>query len=353
MSKLLRARSLFKVVSVVCLISLAAVTCQPTWAASLPQDKGTPAAPPGPKKRLTLGSTNSASSHYVYMIAAAQSINRGVPEVNVTVSESGAAYDNIKRMLEKEFDLGLVNDLAAYEAYNGLPPFKKKNEGLRVLWYYIANPIIFAVRADSGVKTIQDLAGNRFSPGTKGSGAVQIVENVMNSLGVKPNYYVGGLDDAVAAAKDRRIVGFAKGASSLTALDASVQDLGSQTEVRILKFAPAEEKKILAAFPYYAFVTVPEGVYAGQGAIRTIGSAIMMGTFANLIDEDLGYKIAKAANENKSIQEAAFRPVKEVKYPDLTLKLSLIPLHAGTVRYFKELGVTVPQKLIPPEYKGR
>ena len=35
---------------------------------------------------------------------------------------------------------------------------------------------------------------------------------------------------------------------------------------------------------------------------------------------------------------------------DPTLKIMSIPLHAGTVQYLTEIGVDVPEELIPEEY---
>jgi TRAP-type uncharacterized transport system substrate-binding protein len=51
--------------------------------------------------------------------------------------------------------------------------------------------------------------------------------------------------------------------------------------------------------------------------------------------------------DGKSIWQAAYPTGADNDYIKLTLESS-VPLHAGTVQYLKEQGVTVPANLIPP-----
>jgi hypothetical protein len=49
------------------------------------------------KKLLAMGTTQSSSSHYGYFVAVAKIINTRVPDVNISVVETGAV-DNINRI---------------------------------------------------------------------------------------------------------------------------------------------------------------------------------------------------------------------------------------------------------------
>jgi TRAP-type uncharacterized transport system substrate-binding protein len=59
----------------------------------------------------------------------------------------------------------------------------------------------------------------------------------------------------------------------------------------------------------------------------------------------------KAAFENKTTIDQAYPGYASYDLTKQTLKFSVIPLHAGTVKYLKEIGVTVPANLIPAEAK--
>jgi TRAP-type uncharacterized transport system substrate-binding protein len=61
------------------------------------------------------------------------------------------------------------------------------------------------------------------------------------------------------------------------------------------------------------------------------------------------YLVVKALFENQA-DMIAVHP--SSKY--MTAKNNLnfnVPLHAGVIRYMKEVGIDVPARLIPPEYK--
>jgi TRAP-type uncharacterized transport system substrate-binding protein len=48
---------------------------------------------------------------------------------------------------------------------------------------------------------------------------------------------------------------------------------------------------------------------------------------------------------------AAFPAHGEIDVPKDTLDLTMIPVHAGAYRAFKELGLQIPPQAVPPEVK--
>jgi TRAP-type uncharacterized transport system substrate-binding protein len=64
------------------------------------------------------------------------------------------------------------------------------------------------------------------------------------------------------------------------------------------------------------------------------------------LDEDLVYKLVKALYENNDYL-LKIHPSAAYTTPENAVKYSPIPLHPGTIRYLKEVGVAVPAKLMP------
>lgn len=308
-----------------------------------------PAAASGSVQRLTMACCASTSSHYAWYVAAAKSINDKVPEVNITVVESGASVENIKRMAKDEINIGQVQNDAAYWGYNGVEAFKDAPvKDIRVLFFYTLSAVHHAVREDSGIKTPEELNGKDFNAGMRGSGTEAQVKLVYESLGIKPKWYVGGLEDAVAAVKDKRIAGLAKAGIGY-ALDASVLDLQTATPVRILQFSDDHGKKIKERVPYVPFVKVPANSYKGQAAEFWTNAVITGPTATTKLADDLAYKMVKAAVEGKSAHEQAFAAVKEVDYAKLTVEQALSPIHKGALKYYRELGLQIKPEAIGPE----
>jgi len=299
------------------------------------------------KKLLAMGSTQSSSSHYAYFVALAKIINEKVPEVNVNVVETGASVDNIKRIAKGQLDLGMTTIHLQYQANHGMGPWQDAPvKGQYVLWVYQAAPQNFVVREDSGVKTVYDLQGKQFNPGMRGSASEKTAEAILDALGVVPNFYRGGTSDTVASIKDNRIVGYVKSGAGVKALDASTQDIATFTPIRLIGFTDQDIAKVQAKYPYLSPVGIPKGIHKDSPAYKTFAMFIAV-VASDKLSEELIYKITKACNENFADQEAAYPSIKGDNLPKLTLETCTVPLHPGAIKYYKEIGLKVPDNLIP------
>jgi TRAP transporter TAXI family solute receptor len=301
------------------------------------------------KKRLAMGCTQTASSHYAYCVGAAKAINLAVPEVDVTVVETGATVDNLKRMMKGTIDYGLVTPEQVYLAWKGQENWKESPfPDIRVMWMYTVSANYVVVREETGIKTIHELAGKKFNPGIRGSATEKMTETVLADLGIKPDWQRMGTADAVDAMKDKRIVGYAKAGNGF-ALDASTMDIATATPVRVLTFSEAEMQKVKALRPHIPWVKVPAGSIKGLGEFWT--TAIIVGFAApKSFPDDLVYRIVKAVSEGLEHQKAAFKGTTD-DIPRLTLETSQSPLHAGAIRYYRDRALKVPDHLIPAEAK--
>jgi len=122
------------------------------------------------KKRLAMGCAPSTVSHYPYCVGQARAINAGVPDVDVTVVETGASVDNLKRMQKNTIDYGLTTNEQVALAHKGDGVWKPTPfPEIRNLWYYSVSAVYVIVREDTGVKSIDELAGKKFAAGFRGS----------------------------------------------------------------------------------------------------------------------------------------------------------------------------------------
>ena len=108
------------------------------------------AAVPAGAKNLSLGSTNATSSHYQIAVAMGKAIEAGMSGTTVTVVETGASVDNVRRLMRGEIDLGLVAGDVFVQARNGTGQFKGHAvKDLVALYPYDDSILNIAVRADS------------------------------------------------------------------------------------------------------------------------------------------------------------------------------------------------------------
>jgi len=178
------------------------------------------------KKLISIGATGQASSYYAYHVAVAQLLNKNIPEIQVSVVETGGGADNLKRVANGEVEWGQTSEPDAYECYKGIGLWEGQEPSSDLRLYWAVHPItyLFVVREDSGINSLQELDGKKFNPGGSGSSTERLTEKTLNLMGITPEYYRGGYSDVVEAIKNRRISGYVKSAS-ITKPDATILDL--------------------------------------------------------------------------------------------------------------------------------
>ncbi len=317
-------------------------------------------APAQQKVNLNMGSTSSTSAVYAWCVATANVINKANVGLNVTVVESGAALDNLRKLKSGTFDFALSIDIpSAMQMYQGIDAFKGQPwKEVRVLFIRNVTVDRIYVRKDAGIKTFTDLSGKVFSPGIPGASSTLYMTKFDEVLKSRIKFRPGALGDSIAAFQSGKIVGLQK-TSPLKAIDASLIEVNMTTPITVIGFTKSDAEKIAKAYPYIPFIETPKGTIAElPDAGPMYEEAPLVGAMASKdLPEDVVYKIVKSYYEGISEVAASYPPVKGWNPISDFFKYvpegAEVPAHAGMIRYAKEKGINVPQRFIPPEYKGK
>ncbi|MFO8090395.1 MAG: TAXI family TRAP transporter solute-binding subunit [Desulfatiglandaceae bacterium] len=301
---------------------------------------------------IFFGASSAASSHYSYSVGAAKAINEYVDNVKVSVVETGASVDNLKRIRAGQLDLGIGGMKVMYEAWKGLGTWEKTPyPDLRILWAYAKTIDFIVVREDSGVHKLEDLNGKKFSPGIRGSATESTTKQIFKILGIEPDYYIGGASDAVKGVKDNRIVGYVKTGVG-TQLDASTLDIMTLTKVRLISMTDKHIEKIRKELPYVSLITVPAGkinAMPDEPDYTNWGMATVVECLKSFPD-DLAYEFVKAIVKGKKYQVDGYPEHRNIDVVQDTPLLTKVPLHSGALKAYRELGAeNIPPQVIPPE----
>jgi TRAP transporter TAXI family solute receptor len=301
------------------------------------------AAPADAQNRLAMGGTHSNSGFYPYQVAVVSDWNEVIDGLNITIQELGGADASTDALLRGEVDMGIAVTSTDYAAAN-----EKGADNLRTLFYFAPLPLNWVVAQDAGVDSV-DALEQEFSPGGRGTATEKQVEEVNRILGLDLNLHRGGASDALEAYQNRRIAGFVK--SGLHP-DGYIQQAHASRPVELLSLTDEQVQKIVQEIPYFSAATVDPGDFYGEqpDELKTVQTAIGINTTSEL-SEEIAYQIAKRifSPEGLAAAKSGYPPADRVDPAELTLSASVAPLHAGVVRYFKEQGREVPERLIPPE----
>lgn len=312
------------------------------------------------KMSINMGSTSSTSAVYAWCVATANVINKANVGLNVTVVESGAALDNLRKLKSGAFDFALSIDIpSAMQMHQGIDSFKGQPwPDVRILFIRNVTADRIYVRKDAGIKTFTDLGGKKFSPGIPGASSTAYMMKFNDVLKANISFMPGALGDSINAFQSKKIVGLQK-TSPLKAIDASLIEVNMTTPISAIGFTKADTEKILKSYPYIPFIETPKGAIAqlpDAGPMYEL--APIVGAMASKsLPEEVVYHIVKAYAEGINEVASSYSAVKGWDpVADLFKYVpegSEVPAHVGLVRYAKEKGIHVPKRFTPPEYKGK
>lgn len=306
------------------------------------------AAPEGEDVYWTVAACPASSALYPFWVSLGDCLQKEYPQYKVTVSESQGAVAITKSVNAGTANFGNSVSATDYENYNGVGTFEgHPNKDARMLFYYEVTAEMFCVTKESGITTLAGLDGKKFCPGGTGTSAEDICKKTMDLFGYKPEYFTASQSDSSDAYANREIVGTVKLGPTK---DSYVMQLDAALPVNVISLSDDEIAKITEKYPYLIQVDIPANTYDDQPEeIHTVGTPQGCQANTQLSQQD-GYNICKAIfDTQKAAWQAAYPVGANNDLVELTLS-STLPLHAGTVQYLQEIGVEVPENLIPEEY---
>lgn len=295
--------------------------------------------------RLLLGTSSQGGTYYVWGGGWADIIGKNVPGTDVAVEVTGGPNANIQLIESGEMDLGFVTAWLAGEAYTGTGWADKKYTKIRSIFPMYASVMHMYSLKDSGITSINDFAGKNISTGAPGSTSAVAGEGLLDVLGVKPSRVSGiPTNTAVDGLRDGTIdAGFA-----VTGVPGPFMlDLETTHEVQHIGLTEEEMKKALEKYPYWSEAIIPNGTYKHQEEDILLPGFWNFAIASSDLSEDLVYNLVKTTFEKHQDLLAVDPSAKETIVENF--KYSTIPYHPGAVKYYQEIGIEIPESLLPPE----
>lgn len=214
------------------------------------------------------------------------------------------------------------------------------------------------VWADSGIESLDDIKGKKVFIGPPSSAARTTIGQIITGVtGYEPrtDFDAVSVDwsSAEQSFQDRLIDVYFTAAPIPSA---ELQQLSALGDFRVLGIPDdrVDSDAIQAAFNVAgrSFNFLEPGTYSGlvnDTPVRLVDTVVGLSTHKWLPEED-GYKITKAIFENSDDLVASAQWMKVIT-PENALTQMNTPLHIGAYKYFTEVGVDIPEDLIPPEAK--
>ncbi|AUH35199.1 TAXI family TRAP transporter solute-binding subunit [Paracoccus tegillarcae] len=312
---------------------------------------------------LTLATLGPGSSPYMVMSTFARIVEDDLPDVKIQVNATGAATQHAMQAASGQLDFFMwsasVHDamIKGDAMWSKVPQAPELSKNLRAVFAYPLGLYHIVTYADSGIDSLEDLAGKRVFLGPPGGGATTIMQRVVEgATGLKAGEDFEqvnlGWDAATQAFQDGRIDVYI---NSTNAPSPVIQQLAISRKIKFLGLTEEQmAKEPLQAIlnrPGGVLGEIPNGLYGDNQVnsepVTTLGSIVGIGT-SKADSEETIYRVTKAFWDNLPAMQENAAWLRNIDLDNAFQDLNL-PLHPGAIRYYEEIGMEIPDELRPAE----
>ncbi|AIF68876.1 C4-dicarboxylate ABC transporter substrate-binding protein [Palaeococcus pacificus DY20341] len=296
------------------------------------------------KTKITIYTGGTSGVYFPLGSKYAELLNKYGTVVSGEAVTSGASVANAKAIEDGNAQAAILQNDVAYYAYNGLYMFDtsiKKLKGVAALY---PETVQFVVRADSDIKSLEDLKGKKVAIGAPGSGTAVAAEQILKAAGVWDS--IEKVNQKFSEAAQSLKLGQVDAAVIVAGIPTpAVNQIAVQTPVRVLPISDDILNKLKdEGYIFYVRQIVPKGTYNGvEEDTPTVAVKAMLAVSADL-PEDVVYEMTKILFEQVEDLRAVHQKAQAISL-DTALDGMSIPLHPGAIKYYEEKGLSIPSEL--------
>lgn len=301
----------------------------------------------GAQQQLSIATGGTGGVYFPIGGGLAELINRHIDGYSAVAEVTGASVENMGLIARGDSDLAIALADSVYQAYTGTGRFEGRQvAATRAIASIYPNAVQIVTLANSGIGSLQDLKGKRVSVGAPGSGTEVNAAAILEANGIRyDDMRVQRLNfnETADALRDGDIdAGF----WSVGPPTSSIMNLAATRDIALVPLSADEIARAQSVEPVFAPYTLRAGMYDKVATdVQTISIPNVLVVNASMSD-DLAYAITKLLFE-RTADLIAIHPAANDTTVDFSLTSTPVPLHPGAVRYYREIGATIPDRLLP------
>lgn len=301
---------------------------------------GTDTSAAGGFRELTIAS-NPAGTHVFTVAGGLARVLQEDLGVRATIRPFSGSSVYLPMLHRGEIALGLNTGIDSYVAYRGLPPYENAMPNLRLLGMMFPLRIMYMVRADSGLRSIEDLRGQRVAVTFRANAALeQLHRGILATGGLTvddvESMTVAGLPEAMRMLTEGRADAVPTGMNTALSLQVDSTLPGG---IRYLTMGQ-DEARLSETMPGVRIVTVlPDETTPGvEGPTRVSWVPDYLNTGIHMSDDE-AYRIIRTIHESWEELRSTYVQMSTTTAEAVAPADNLHPYHPGAVRYFREAGL--------------
>ena len=262
--------------------------------------------------------------------------------IRCSVVSTGGSIYNVNTIRAGELELGVVQSDWQYHGYNGTNKFTEAGpfKELRSVFSVHSEPFTVVARADSGIKSFEDLKGKRVNIGNPGSGQRGTMDILMERYGWGEKDFK--LASELKASEQSRALCDGKLDAMIYVVghpSAAIQEATTSCDSKIIEVISPIVDKLVSDASYYRDANVPGGMYKGNpDSVKTFGVGATF-VSSTAVPEDVIYHVVKSVFENFNNFKKLHPAFAHLKKEEMIKSGLTAPLHSGALKYYQEVGL--------------
>lgn len=286
-----------------------------------------------------IGTGGTGGTYYPVGGMIANAVSGGT--LNVSAVSTAGSVANVNGIVGGAMESGFSQADVNYWAFTGTGLYegRPKVEELRAICHLFPEHVHITTRKGLGAKTVADLKGKRVSLLEIGSGSLVNSRAILAAYGlsekdIRPEY----LNQVQSAEKMKdgsidafiQTTGYPQG---------TLVELATTNGIELVPIDGPEASKLVDQFKFFTADEIPDGVYRGVGATKTLAVGAQWVTSSKQ-PEDVVYEVTKAlwSDKTRAALDSGHAKGRSIRKENALNGLA-IPLHPGAEKFYKEAGM--------------
>jgi uncharacterized protein len=293
-------------------------------------------------KRITIGS-NPQGSVYFLLASGFSKLFQEKLGIRANAQPHAGSSVYLPLMDVGEITLGLNSSLDSGMAWSAVAPYKSATKKVRSIARVWILPYAYMVKESSGIKTMADLKGKRVIVKFKTNVSLgRLNRTLFSAEGIKMSDVTAVTSGGVVASIGMVVQGrvdaapIATGMPQLRKAHATVP--GGLRIIPLSSHITGEGlgKRMAGLYTVKQKHSKRKPFVKGDITIAAFDSYLNAGT---QVDDEVAYKMAKAAYDNWKQMQKDYPPLRGTPQNGIAPANNPIPYHPGAAKYYKEVGI--------------
>jgi uncharacterized protein len=292
---------------------------------------GAPAAGPDWPKSLTLATASPGGVYYVYGEELARILTE---KLGITINPlpTQGPVHNVKLVDAGGVQLGMTTMGVGLHGWNGTGDWTggKTFRNMLALFPMYDTPFQAVVLQRSGIATLAQLDKKRFGIGPRAGTGGTYIPLILKVLGISAELRHSSFDLVT-------LIG---------APVPAIREVEAKEPVAFIRLSLEQIDAIRKAMPEFSPSKIAAGTYRLLDKDYITFGVYNFAIGRPDLPDDLVYQLVKAVHENQPRLAKAHASARET-VPENVVKNTFLPFHPGAVRYYREVGIKIPEPLVP------